>query len=281
MRSRIIEYLNNTLDSDLFGYLIPTGTVMHVCGMLVVMWLMIRRCEKTGLSAYHVLGGCIYGMIGGLIGARIFFILQNPELFVESPLRLLNFGGGTTSWGAYLGGTAAFISYFKYKNLPVLNYLDLLGSALGLGPFFGRLSCFLRGCCYGNLSDLPWAVRYPADTFIFQYQLKSGLLKISDSLSLAVHPVQLYHAAAALLVFMLVSRFWQKYHALAGLTFAFYWWLYALLRFGIEFFRGDVPRIAFVNLTLAQVICVGLIMVIPIIFYHKRRQFLVHQNAGG
>jgi len=108
MRPRLIDFLGGFLGDSLAGYLIPTGTTMYVLAMLVVMVVYIRRSEVSSLSTYHALGSCIYAMIGGLAGARIFYLLETlPETLIN-PGIILDIFGGTTCWGAYLGGFGIF-----------------------------------------------------------------------------------------------------------------------------------------------------------------------------
>lgn len=99
---------------------------------------------------------------------------------------------GTASWRAYLGGVGFFAFYLYIKNIPILPYLDVLGSSLGLGPFIGCWGCFLNGCCFGNTTHVPWSVRYPKYSQVYQLQVNNGLIDYNSSLSEAVYLVQLY-----------------------------------------------------------------------------------------
>jgi phosphatidylglycerol:prolipoprotein diacylglycerol transferase len=235
---------------------------------------MIKRCEQTGLSSYHILGASIYSMIGGLIGARIFYLFENLYQTIENPMILMNVFGGTTSWGAYLVGTGGFFLYFKLYNIPSLRYADVLGSSLGLGPFFGRLSCFLHGCCIGTMSDSPWAVCYPPESYAYSIQLKKELITSNASLSLGIHPFQLYLSVSGLIVFIIASKFWRRRQDIPGLTLIFYWLLYCLLRFMLEYFRGEADRHTSFMLTVGQLVCLGIIILSVIgLVYIKKIQY--------
>jgi len=260
MRERITAFLETTFNTNIFSYLVPEGIILHVLAMLVVMWMMVKRCEQRGLSAYHILGASIYSMIGGLIGVRVFYLFENFQHTIEHPEVILNLFGSTTSWGAYLAGTAGFFIYFKIYNISALRYADVLGSSLGLGPFIGRLSCFLHGCCIGTRSDLPWAVCYPPGSYAYTTQLEKGLITSNTSLSLGVHPLQIYLSLSALVVFIIVSKFWRRYQNTPGLTFIFYWLLYSLLRFMVEFFRGGTVHYSSLRLTIGQIACFVMII---------------------
>jgi phosphatidylglycerol:prolipoprotein diacylglycerol transferase len=98
-----------------------------------------------------------------------------------------------------------------------------MAPGIALGHMFGRLGCFLNGCCYGSPSSLPWAVCYPAD---------------HDTHGVPVHPTQLYEAALNLALAVGLDRFF--YHKrFEGQIFAAYMICYGTLRMVVEFFRGD------------------------------------------
>ena len=233
--------------------------MMYILAILAVMWLMVRRTRQSGLSAYHVLGASIYGLIGGIAGARIFYLFEYIDHTIENPHVIFHATGGTTSWGAYIGGSAAFLGYLYFNRLSILSYLDLLASCLGLGPFLGRWSCFLSGCCHGTTSDLPWAVRYPIDTTAYLLHIKKDLIAVGAELSQSVHPVQIYLSISALLVFIATSIFWKRYRNVPGMTFLFYWLIYCLLRFIGEFFREDPNRYFNSLLNVGQIVCLVII----------------------
>jgi len=233
---------------------------MHVLALTVVMWIFVRRSENTGLSAYHALGAAILGMVGGLLGARILYLLQHFQYTISNPKVLFDLAGGTISWGAYLGGLCGFLFYLRMKNLQVFRYADILGASLGLGPFFGRLACFLNGCCYGTQSTLPFAVQYPENSYAYTAHLRAGLIGPDAVLSLPVHPVQIYASVAAFIIFMITSLFWAHFKDRVGATFVFYWFVYGTFRFLIEFLRGESARFGILNLTMSQYICILLVV---------------------
>ena len=260
MRPRIVDFLSELLPGELIKYFIPTGTMMFILAILVGMWVFVKRCEKSGLSAYHALGAVAVSIAAGLLGARIYELVYHLEKTIQNPRAIFSLYGGTTSWGGYSIGFLAFFIYFRVKKIPGLPYADALTSALGLGPFIARWTCFLNGCCYGSLSDLPWAVRYPNYSPIFQTQLKQGLISSSAELSLPVHPVQIYASFFGLVIFLITSRYWYSNRRQPGKTFTFYWLIYCLIRFGVEFFRGDMDRFTDLQLTLAQIICLIVVL---------------------
>ena len=260
MRPRLVEFLEPVVGSFLARFLVPTGVTMLAAAVAVVLWVMVIRGRRVGLSPRWIVAASLCGVLAGLLGARAFHLLQHLPRTLANPHLVFRLAGGTTSWGAYLGGLLGFGLCLAVRRRPVLPHLDLLASCLGLGPLLARWSCFLNGCCFGRVTDLPWGVRFPAPGFVHQAQRQAGLIDLDAPLTLPVHPVQLYASLAGLLLFAATSRFWAARRERPGRTFAFYWLLYGLLRFGIEFGRGDVPRLAGTGLTLSQLICLGVVL---------------------
>lgn len=255
MRPRIIDNLEKATGSHFLALLVPSPLVMNVLAMLVVVWVFVKRTDRTGLSAYHTLGMSLWAIAGGLLGARLIVLLVNLKYTIAHPGILFDISGGTSSWGAYSGGFIAILIYAHRHQLALPIYLDILGSSMGLGPFIGRWSCFLNGCCYGKFSTLPWAVHYPMSSYPYQAHLKAGMIRQGAALSLSVHPFQLYLSLNALLVFFVTTLFWRNYrHKGMGVVFAFYWLLYGSSRFMIEFFR-DALRYGLLQLTVYQYVC--------------------------
>lgn len=259
MRPRIVEFLESTLHVDFISYIVPTGTTIFLASVSIGLWLIVVRGEKIGVSRKHILRACVLGVACGLVGARVFNLIQHLGYTLENPHVLLRLSGGTTSWGGYAVGTLVFGAYLFMNRQPLLTCGDLLVSCLGLGPFIGRWGCFMNGCCYGSLSSAPWAVQFPRFSTPHMAQVRDGLIPEDALLSLPVHPVQIYASLAGLILFTLASAFWKTNHRRTGLTFGFYWLLYCSFRFILEFFRGDVPRYGWFDLTVSQFICVGVI----------------------
>lgn len=189
-------------------------------------------------------------MIGGLIGARLFYVLLHFDRLLSNPAILFDVGGGTVSWGAYVGGGLSFWLYFVIRRQPVRLYADVLGSCLGLGPLIGRWSCFLNGCCFGKLSSVPWAITYPHGSYAFAAHVREGLIDPLASSSVSVHPLPIYLSLNGLVLFLIFSWLWKKNKMPAGVLFWLYWVIYGFTRFFLEFFRNvhDVQSVGLFSL---------------------------------
>ena len=83
--------------------------------------------------------------------------------------------GGIVYYGGIVGGAIGFFAYRWFYPFPIRPYLDAIAPSIALGTFFGRLGCFLNGCCYGDQCRLPWAVSFPAESPAWWHQVKAGL----------------------------------------------------------------------------------------------------------
>jgi phosphatidylglycerol:prolipoprotein diacylglycerol transferase len=256
VRPRIVDGLNAALGTSVFDWLVPSPAALYACAMLAVLVVAVRRSEAGGLSRYHTLGLALWAMVGGLVGARVFFLLQHLPTTLARPAEIFNPNGGTASAGAYLGGILGLIAYCRGKRLSVGRYADLALSCLGLGIALGRISCFLNGDDFGRPADVPWAVQFPHGSYPFAAQARADLISPIQDLSLPVHPVQLYSAAGGLLLFALGTWCWRAYRDQPWTTFWLFWLVYSLGRFPLEFLRADhVHHVA--GLSVPQAICLA------------------------
>jgi phosphatidylglycerol:prolipoprotein diacylglycerol transferase len=242
MRPRLTEYLNSIFHTDIFSYVVPDPAVVYAIMLGFGIIVLLKRSKSSGLDSHHASGIAIWGSVAALLGARIFYLVQNLSYTYHHPEILLELNGATVSFGVYLGGVVGIVSYGIFYRISLWKYLDAIASVLGIGPMVGRFACFLNGCDYGTLSNLPWAVQYPKGSFAFYDHLNNGLISSADILSLPVHPVQLYCVLKGIILFVLFSILWKKDLFKPGVLFFLFWMSYAVFRFIIEFFRGDENR---------------------------------------
>ncbi len=176
--------------NDPTGKLIPIGLAIRGYGVFLTLAiisavaLVIYRCYQVGLNADRVLSLCFWMIIIGIIGARLFYVLQKWDQFqIRSPSDF--FGamidmthGGLVVYGSFIGGVLAALFYFWRFKLPALQTLDVLAPAMMLGLAIGRLGCLMNGCCFGGLCDpeYPLGLAFPAGSPPYVRQLESGKL---------------------------------------------------------------------------------------------------------
>lgn len=145
--------------------------VMVVIGYLAALWLMRRIMRRMGEDPDWVSNAALYALIAGVIGARIFFVVHHFDLFQGRLLQIFAIWQGGVE---LLGGVAAALGvlciYLVVQKRSLFLYLDVLAIGLMVGLGFGRIGCFFSGCCYGKCTDLPWGVRFPYGSTVYNSQ---------------------------------------------------------------------------------------------------------------
>jgi phosphatidylglycerol:prolipoprotein diacylglycerol transferase len=223
-------------------------------------------------------------IIGSIIGARlIYFLLKQEEFRPQeiAPGQVIPGApwwditrGGLSIHGGILGALILGIFFCKMKKVSFWKMVDFTIVAVPLGIFFGRIGCFLNGCCYGvkfeDQANCPWfAIRYPtvkvpADMPGDPPYPMDGLFR---------HPAPLYMAIAALLLFFYLVHFRRHKSRFHGHTFLMFALLYSLIRFIQEMYRFDASSVVIGEwLTIAQLasIIIGVVALFIILEINRR-----------
>jgi len=225
---------------------------MLALGVGVSLILIMRKARKEGIDEEAVLDLTIITVLSGLIGARLFYVFfYDWEYYRLNPLQILDFRNEGLVWyGAFILGAAAALLYVRIKRLSFWRTFDLFAPYLALGYAFGRIGCFLNGCCFGTPTDLPWGVVFP------------GLDAVPR------HPAQLYSTLLSLGLFAFLLWLYPR-RRFDGQVFLAYIIGYALLRFGLEFVRENL--IIWGSLSIAQVVAAGLLVIAGLIYWRRSR----------
>ena len=224
--------------------------VLVAVAALVGIWLFGRELARSGLPRDGV-DAAMYGVIGGLVGAKLLWTL---EFSGDQPVEDLLFSRGGLSWfGGLLGGVGTGLWILRRRRVPIVRALAAATPALAIGHAIGRVGCFLVGDDYGRPSDLPWAVAFP-----------EGL----PPTSVPVHPTQLYEAIALVAIAAALIR-WRRADVADTHVLGRYFVLAGSTRFAIEFIRVNAPVLG--PFTLAQSISVVLVITGVVIIRHRMR----------
>lgn len=216
---------------------------MLALAFLVVAFFARRRALALGMDGDAILDLCVWLVVSGIIGARLFFILLNLDYYRENPLEtVMLWKGGLVWYGGLIAAMIAAIIFLTAKKMPALKTGDLMMPYIALGQSIGRTGCFLNGCCYGKPAPAKFGV-------------------IFNALQGPVYPTQLYESAAMFAVFLIL----RKCVPANGRTLFLYLILYSCIRFAIEFLRGDNPVIM-MGLTISQIISVVIFVTAAILW---------------
>jgi len=210
---------------------------MMALGVALALGFLYRRSKAEGLDAPRLLDAAFYIMIVSLVGAKLILFVGNFGYYTKNPRELLAIA---KSGGVFQGGLAFGIVfalwYFRKHKIPTWKVGDIAAPALALGHGFGRIGCFLAGCCYGRECGLPWAA-----TFHDEYAHSLTGIPLSRPL----HPVQLYESALNFANFFFLFLVLRR-KTFDGQVFSLYILNYSVIRYFTEFFRGDHPAKAYV-----------------------------------
>jgi phosphatidylglycerol---prolipoprotein diacylglyceryl transferase len=147
---------------------------MMVVGFLAAVTVIRYLSRHFTRDPQLITNAALYSLIAGVIGARLFYVIHYFDRSFRSDL--LNvfaiWNGGLELIGGVVGALLVIVLYGRHHKVPIRHYLDVLAIGLVTALMFGRIGCFLNGCCYGRPTDLPWGVRFPYGSFSYSSQVK-------------------------------------------------------------------------------------------------------------
>lgn len=224
----------------IFGLSVNLYILLYVLGFIAALLLAIHLGREQSLPTDEILLiGIICAAAAGLGGAVLSGIINKLFNNIVPPISSL-------AWVvAVILTLNLYLALLPSMRGRIPQILDIVFPSIALGMVFGRLGCFSAGCCYGKPAEgLLWAVTFGAS---------------HSSAGIPLHPTQLYEAAGMLAILALLLGL-RKIPAFKGALMWVYLAAYGLLRFVIEFYRGD-PRAMVGSFSLAQVICAAFIAI--------------------
>ncbi len=253
------------LDLPVVGqFTIYSFGAMMALAFLAGYFVLRAECRRLGqdedLAADILLGA----LIGGIVGAKLYYVFLNWDQTSADPLGMLFSRGGLVWYGGFIGGVLGGVLAVRRRGAHLPTAADATAPALALAYGIGRIGCFLVGDDYGRPTDSWVGIAFPngippstaGNLREFDVEIPAG---VPDSQVLAVHPTQLYETGMSLLIFLVLWRLRKRPHE-AGWLFALWLLLAGVERLVVEFFRAKDDR--FLGpFTLAQAISVGVILV--------------------
>lgn len=219
-------------------------------------WTWIGRNTKRNFN--YCSDMLFWIMLAGILGARIAYIAANLHYFMTYPSQIIRIDqGGLIFYGGLIGSSISLVLFARHKHEKTLDVLDFAITSIPLGHALGRIGCFINGCCYGSTTHCPLGVIYPKGSLAWEYQSELGLLEQAATHCLPIHPVQLYESSLGIITFFILHIIHKK-HKKNGTVLAVYLLIYSVVRFSLEFFRGD-PRVRYeTQFSVAQYVSMGL-----------------------
>jgi phosphatidylglycerol:prolipoprotein diacylglycerol transferase len=229
-------------------------------GFLLGIWLASRRAKKEGIEPDRILDMGVYLLLAAIIGSRLLYVLTNLGEFARNPLDAFAiWKGGLVFYGGLLAAIPVGMWYVRKHKLPFWKTGDIVAPYIALGHAFGRLGCFFAGCCYGAACSGPFCLIF------------------TDPHSLApqgvpLYPTQLMESGGEFINFIILLVAY-RYRKFDGQVFWLYPALYSVLRFAVEFFRGDTARGLYFggSISTSQIIAVGMFITSVVMLWKLRR----------
>lgn len=258
-KSTFCDVLEDLLFLEFFNNKIPIYGLLFYFGIILAVTFAFALCNKRGLPAFEISYSAVFCMIGAIIGAKLLFVVVSYKQILTHNLTFISIiKGGFIFYGGLLGGIIGLLIYTTVYKMNFFRFSDVFSTVLPLGHAFGRVGCYFAGCCYGLPYNGPFARIYNESV---------GL----TPLNIPLFPIQLLEALCLFILFiaLLVVYFKSKKY---GFSTSVYLMLYSVLRFIIEFFRGDKERGVFMGFSTSQYISVIIFIIGILLLLHTRNK---------
>jgi phosphatidylglycerol:prolipoprotein diacylglycerol transferase len=239
---------------EVFGISIYGYGTMIAIGIISGILLLGHRAKRRGYDEDSMLNMAILAVFLGVVGGKLLYIITELNNIIEDPSLLKDFGSGFVIYGSIIGGVLGVYMYSRKKQWKLFKVFDLVIPSLPLAQGFGRLGCFLAGCCYGK----------PTDSFL-GVTFKEGSLGPVD---IHVYPTQVFSSIFdfALAMFLL---WYDRKERKDGKVFSLYLIIYSIGRFTVEFIRND-PRGNVGILSTSQFISLFIVILGIVVFNYDK-----------
>ena len=243
----------------LFGY----GTML-VCAVIVSGWTGAARSKLVGVPPDFAWDLAVKIVLAGVIGARGFYILQYHDKVYQGCVTLRDYflatinlpDGGLVLYGGIILASLTFFLLCRMRGVHPLKFADATVPAVFVGVAFGRMGCFLNGCCYGDACQLPWGVQFPAGSVTWKVLVQRGFLDPDSPATMMLHPTQLYSSLNGLILAAFTAAYY-RYRSGDGSVVALALMTYPISRICIEILRGDEMGQLGTGLTISQLVSLG------------------------
>lgn len=247
------------------GQAVTSFGVMMLLAFVVGGQVLKHELARKGQDPELAWDLVLMAVIGGIVGARLYYVLLNYPRFAADPFGMLFARGGMVWYGGFLGAAALVVWRMRRAGMPVGRTADAAAPALPLAYAVGRIGCFLVGDDYGRPTDSWVGIAFPRGfpptsaeimSERFGVEIDPAMVEKYGDI-LPVHPTQLYETGMSTLIFLLLWSLRRKERP-AGWLFMTWLTLAGVERYLVEIFRAKDDRF-FGVLTLAQVISIGLV----------------------
>ena len=273
-------YLKNVGKSiDLFGIEIAYYGIIIGTAILLGFWIAAREAKRTGQNPENYLDMGIIGVIAGIVGARLYYVIFSWDMYKDNLLDIFNLReGGLAIYGGVIAAVISVLVLAKVKHLFAPQIFDTIAMALLNGQMLGRWGNFFNREAFGGYTDSLFAMRLPLDAVRSSdvtEQMRRHIERIDGVSYIQVHPTFLYESlwCMVLLIILFAYRKHKKYE---GELFLMYLFGYGLGRFWIEGLRTDQLLLPGVGIAVSQLLAGAIVVGTGAAMLYLRKK---HKNS--
>ena len=273
-------YLKNVGKSiDLFGIEIAYYVIIIGTAILLGFWIAAREAKRTGQNPENYLDMGIIGVIAGIVGARLYYVIFSWDMYKDNLLDIFNLReGGLAIYGGVIAAVISVLVLAKVKHLSAPQIFDTIAMALLNGQMLGRWGNFFNREAFGGYTDSLFAMRLPLDAVRSSdvtEQMRRHIERIDGVSYIQVHPTFLYESlwCMVLLIILFAYRKHKKYE---GELFLMYLFGYGLGRFWIEGLRTDQLLLPGVGIAVSQLLAGAIVVGTGAAMLYLRKK---HKNS--
>lgn len=271
---------------SIFGFEIAYYGIIIGCAILIGFLIATSEAKRTRQNPEDYLDMGIIGVIAGIVGARVYYVIFSWDMYKDNLLHIFNLReGGLAIYGGVIGAVLAVFILAKVKHLSPFQILDTVAMAILNGQMLGRWGNFFNREAFGEYTDSLFAMRLPLDAVRsgdVTERMRQHIERIDGVSYIQVHPTFLYESlwCCVLLIILALYRKHKKYE---GEVFLLYIFGYGLGRVWIEGLRTDQLLLPGIGLPVSQLLagCVVIFAGAALLYLrknHKRMPLLKVQK---
>jgi phosphatidylglycerol:prolipoprotein diacylglycerol transferase len=221
--------------------------LMLAISFFLGMQIAERGGRREGIPPRRIEHLSWWIIVSAVLGARFLYtFVEHGSHYLRSPWKFFAFQeGGLSFFGGLFAAIGVSILYCRRHRLPFWKVADIYAPTIALGLSLTKIGCFMAGCCYGRVCDLPWGIAF------------NNPASLADPRGVPLHPTQLYESLANLGIFLLLLLF-RRYRRFQGEIFLLFLIVYGIARSYLETFRGSPGHLA--GLTTAQFLSIPMVL---------------------
>ena len=269
----VLDHVGKSI--SLFGFEVAFYGIIIGSAILIGFWIAMSEAKRTGQDPENYLDMGIVGVILGIVGARLYYVIFSWDMYKDNLLQIFNLrAGGLAIYGGVIGAAVAVFVCAKWKKLCAPQIFDTIAIALINGQMLGRWGNFFNRVAFGEYTDSVFAMQLPLDAVRAGdvTELMQKHIQVIDGVKyIQVHPTFLYESVWCCIVLICLVLY-RKHKKFEGELFLLYLFGYGLGRVWIEGLRTDQLLIPGLGFPVSQVLAGVMVIATAVVLIYLRRR---------